>query len=141
MKRSWQIFWHIAVWVVFVGFFMILAINDAEIKTEDLLVIFLLFPAINITLFYLNYLVLIPKFLDTKKYGIYAASIIVAVIFYGFAKYGVALVFKQYVLMRMKGHITGFGSYFLSTVFTSLVFLFLSAVLKFTGDWFLNERK
>ena len=42
--------------------------------------------------------------------------------------------------MRMKGHVVGFGSYFLSTVFTSLIFIFLSTVLKFTIDWFLNER-
>ena len=43
--------------------------------------------------------------------------------------------------MRMKGQVLSFGHYFVSTVFTSLVFMFLSAVLKFTGDWFLNERK
>jgi LytS/YehU family sensor histidine kinase len=43
--------------------------------------------------------------------------------------------------MRVKGQMTGFGHYFVSTIFTSLVFLFLSAVLKFTLDWFLNERK
>ena len=34
----------------------------------------------------------------------------------------------------------GLASIFLSTLFTSLIFLFLSAVLKFTVDWFLNER-
>ena len=120
---------------------MVLARADAKLALDDLLVIFLLYPAINITLFYLNYLVLIPRFLDTKKYGIYAASVIGALIFYGLVKYGVALLFKQYILMRVKGQITGFGHYFVSTVFTSLVFLFLSAVLKFTVDWFLNERK
>jgi len=141
MKRGWQIFWHIFLWMLLVGFFMVLAHNDAKLALDDLLVIFLLYPIINITLFYLNYLVLIPRFLDTKKYGIYAASIVGALIFYGFVKYGVALFFKQYILMRVKGQVTGFGHYFVSTVVTSLVFLFLSAVLKFTVDWFLNERK
>lgn len=141
MKRGWQFFWHIFLWVLLIGLFILLAISNTKLSTEDLLVIFLLYPCINITLFYLNYLVLIPRFLDTKKYGIYAMSVAGAVIIYGFAKYGVALFFKQYVLMRMKGQVTGFGHYFVSTVFTSLVFLFLSAVLKFTGDWFLNERK
>jgi two-component system LytT family sensor kinase len=141
MKRSWQIFWHVFLWALFVGFFILLARNNAKLSTEDLLVIFLLYPAINITLFYLNYLVLIPRFLDKKKYGLYAVTIAGALIFYGFVKYGVALVFKQYILMRVKGQMTGFGHYFVSTVFTSLVFLFLSAVLKFTVDWFLNERK
>jgi hypothetical protein len=141
MKRSWQIFWHIFLWALIVGLFILVALNNTKLSTADLLVIFLLYPIINITLFYLNYLVLIPKFLDKKKYGIYAASIVGAVIVYGFGKYGVAILFKQYILMRVKGQLTGFGHYFLSTVFTSLVFLFLSAVLKFTVDWFLNERK
>ncbi len=119
---------------------MFFARNNMKLSTGALLVIFLLFPLINISLFYLNYLLLIPQFLNKKRYGIYAVAIVVAVILYGFFKYGVALIFKQYVLMRVKGHVTGFGSYFLSTVFTSLVFLFLSAALKFTVDWFLNER-
>lgn len=105
-----------------------------------MLVIFTLYPAINLSLFYLNYLVFIPQFLDNKKYWAYAAAIVISILIYGFAKYGVALIFKQYVLMRMKGQVVGFGQYFLSTLFTSLVFLFLSAVLKFTTDWFVNER-
>jgi two-component system LytT family sensor kinase len=83
---------------------------------------------------------MIPRFLDKKRYGLFALSIVVAVIVYGLGKYGVGLIFKQYVLMRMKAHVTGFGSYFLSTIFTSLTFLFFSSVLKFTVDWFLNER-
>jgi two-component system LytT family sensor kinase len=140
MKRSWQIFWHVVFWVVMVSFFLFVAHSNTKLTTNDLLVIFLVYPAINISLFYLNFLILIPNFLDKKRYGLYALSIVGAVIFYGFGKYGVALFFKQYVLMRVKAEVVGFGSYFLSTVFTSLVFLFLSTVLKFTIDWFLNER-
>ncbi len=140
MKRSWQIFWHAFFWVVMIGFFLLMARNNVKLSTADLLIIFLLYPAINISLFYLNYLTLIPRFLDKKRYGLYALSITITILVYGLAKYGVALIFKQNILMRVKGEITGFGSYFLSTVFTSLVFLFLSAVLKFTVDWFLNER-
>ncbi len=119
---------------------LFIARSNLKLSTEDLLVIFLLYPLINISLFYLNYLVLIPKFLNKKQYGIYAITIVVTVILYGFVKYGVALIFKEYVLMHVKGQMTGFGFIFLSTVFTSLAFLFLSAILKFTVDWFLNER-
>ncbi|HZY38886.1 MAG TPA: sensor histidine kinase [Mucilaginibacter sp.] len=141
MKRSWQIFWHIFLWVLLVGFFVLVAHNSNKLDTEDLLVLVLLYGIINISVFYLNYLVLIPLFLNTKKYGIYAAAIVGALIVYGLAKYGVAFIFKQIVLMRVKGQAISFGHYFIGTVFTSLVFLVLSAVLKFTVDWFLNERK
>jgi len=140
MKIRWQIFVHIISWLLLIAFFVVLVINQTKLAVNDLLVLFLLYPLINISLFYLNFLVLIPRFLDKKRYWLYIITASAAVIIYGFGKYGVALIFKQYVLMRMKGHVVGFGSYFLSTVFTSLIFIFLSTVLKFTIDWFLNER-
>jgi len=140
MKIRWQIFWHTLFWVVMISFFIFLGHNNTKLSMGDLLVIFGLYGVINVSLFYLNFLVLIPQFLDKKRYGVYAVSIIVLIILYGFFKYGVALMFKQYILMHTKAQVTGFGSYFVSTIFTSIVFLFLSAVLKFTVDWFLNER-
>jgi two-component system LytT family sensor kinase len=140
MKQHWQIFWHAFFWIAMVSFFLFIASANTKLTVEELLVIFVLYAVINISLFYLNFLVLIPKFLDKKKYGIYAFSILVTVIVYGLGKYGVAVIFKQVVLARSKGEVVGFGHFFLSTIFTSLVFLFLSTALKFTVDWFLNER-
>jgi len=140
MKLRWQIFWHAFFWVAIISFLVFIAHSNTKMSTNDLLVVFVLYPAINITLFYINYLVLIPQFLDKKRYGIYVIAVITAIILYGFAKYGVALIFKQYVLVTPKGEITGFGSYFLTTIFISLIYLFFSAILKFTVDWFLNER-
>jgi two-component system, LytTR family, sensor kinase len=140
MKKRWQILWHIIFWIILIAFFLVVARNNAKFTTEDLLVIFLLYPFINISLFYLNYLLFIPRFFDKKRYGFYAITVIISIIVYGFIKYGVALLFKSIVLTRMKGEVVSFGSYFLSSVFTSLIFLFLSAVLKFMVDWFLNER-
>ncbi len=138
MKPRWQIFCHTLFWVIIVSFVLFITHNNTKLSTADLLVIFLLYAIINISLFYLNYLVLIPKFLDKKQYGIYTTAIAVIVILYGFGKYAVALIFKQSALLHVKAQV--FGSYFLGTVVTSLCFLFLSTILKFTVDWFLNER-
>ncbi|MFI5138847.1 MAG: sensor histidine kinase, partial [Sphingobacteriales bacterium] len=140
MKLSWQIFWHTLFWVAMISFFLFIFHNNTKLSVNAILVDVVIYGIINIGLFYLNYLVFIPRFLNKKRYGIYAAAIVSAVILFGFGKYGVALIFRQYVLMRMKGEVVGFGSYFLGTIFTSLVFLFLSTALKFTVDWFLNER-
>ncbi|WP_457130676.1 sensor histidine kinase [Mucilaginibacter sp. UYNi724] len=106
---------------------------------KTLLVVFLLFGVINIGLFYLNYLLLIPKYLDVKKYKQYAIYIISALVVFGLIKYGVAVIFKQIALER-GGKIITFWQYTFSTFFTSVIFIFLSTVLKFTTDWFLNER-
>jgi two-component system LytT family sensor kinase len=140
MKTRWQVLWHLLFWIVLMSFFLFVGHNSAKFSTVDLLIIFLIYPLINISLFYLNYLVLIPRFLDKKHYGLYATAIVFAIILYGFGKYGVALTFKEHILERTKNDKIGFGQYFLSSIFTSLLFLFLSAGLKFTVDWFLNER-
>lgn len=141
MKSRWQIFWHVFFWVVMISFLIFISqIDEKKINVNEILVVFVLFPFINISLFYINYLVLLPRFFHKKRYSIYAVIIVVTVILFGFGKYGIGLIFKQYVLIHSNGHAIGFGAYFLGTVFTSLFFLFLSTALKFAIDWFLNER-
>ena len=140
MKLRWRIFWHAFFWTFILLFCVAIARNNTKLSVEDLMVIIVLYGVINISLFYLNYLVFIPRLLDKKRYSLFAAAIVIALIIYGFGKYGVALFFRQYLIMHVKAKVVGFGSYFLSTVFTSLSFLFLSTVLKFSVDWFLNER-
>ena len=140
MKKGWQIFWHVFFWVGMISFFVFIAHNDSKISNKGLFVIFGLYGCINIALFYFNYLLLIPLFLDKKKYKLYALAVIITIALLGVAKYGIALAFKHWVLIRMSGAVVGFGAYFLSTVFTSIIFIFLSVVLQFTLDWFTNER-
>jgi two-component system LytT family sensor kinase len=140
MKIRWQIFWHVLFWVSTLSFLMFIAQGDSKISLNELLVELVLFPFINILLFYINYLVFLPRFLDKKRYGFYAIALVIAIIAFGLAKYGVAVIFKQFVLVDYKKHAVSFGTFFLRSVFTSLFYLFLSTVLKFTIDWFLNER-
>jgi two-component system LytT family sensor kinase len=140
MKRSWQIFWHVVFWLGLIAFFASIARYSGKMTTEAVLVVFVLYGAINISVFYLNYSLLIPRFLDKKKYKLYAAGIIATIIAFGLIKYGGGLVFKSYILVGLRKHESTFWEYFFKTTFTTTVFLFLSAVLKFTVDWFLNER-
>lgn len=140
LKTGWRIFWHLLFWLSILSLILFLAHSNSKLSTKELLVLFILFPFVNITLFYLNFLVYIPRFLDKKRYWTYALAIVVTVIIYGFIKYGVGLIFKDYVLTHNKGEHVSFYSYFTGTIFTSLIFVFLSTVLKFTTDWFLNER-
>jgi two-component system LytT family sensor kinase len=139
MKRSWQIFWHIIFWVSMISFFMFLGYSGAKMPMKTLMVVFVYFGAINIGLFYLNYLLLIPRYLDAKRYKQYTIYIITVLIGFALIKYGLAVVFKPIALERA-GKVIGFWQFTLSTLFTSIIFIFLSTVLKFTIDWFLNER-
>jgi two-component system LytT family sensor kinase len=114
--------------------------NNSKISTEGLIVIFVVYGCINIGLFYVNFLYLIPKFLDKKNYKFYAFALAATIIIFGLGKYGIALVYKPYVLTHENGKLVSFGSYFISAALTSIFFLFLSTALKFGVDWFLNER-
>ena len=140
MKSRWQIFWHIFFWVVMISLLIFIAQLDEKIPVNQILVLFILYPFINISLFYINYLVLLPKFFHKKQYATYILIIVLIIILFGVGKYGIALIFKEYVLVHTKGHVTGFGQFFVATTFTNLFFLFLSTALKFAIYWFLNER-
>jgi LytS/YehU family sensor histidine kinase len=120
------------------SFLVFIAAN--KMTAERLSIVFLLYGAVNISLFYLNYLVFIPSYLNRKKYALYALIIGATVLVYGLAKFGIASIFPVDVLANSKGEIMGFWPYFISSILTSLVFIFLSIVLKFSIDWFLNER-
>ncbi|OOQ61398.1 sensor histidine kinase [Mucilaginibacter pedocola] len=139
MRRAWQIFWHAFFWVCMMSFFMFIAYSGGRNSIESLVVIFLLFGVVNISLFYLNYFYFIPRFLDKKKYWQFIVTVVVGVIAIGVAKYGLALLFKSIILVRMGREIT-FWQYIVSSAFTSIIFVFLSTVFRFSVDWFLNER-
>ncbi|HVV54572.1 MAG TPA: sensor histidine kinase [Mucilaginibacter sp.] len=139
MKKNWQIFWHVVFWISIVSYFVYLTVENSKISIGQLIVIFGVFSTVNIGLFYLNYLYLIPKFLDKKKYRNYTIALIVAIIVFALGKYGLARSFKTYVLLH-DGKMTPLWPYLISAALTNIFFLFLSTALKFAVDWFLNER-
>jgi len=145
MKIGWRIFWHILFWVCGISFFVFTARNNNHFNLQHVLVVWVLYGAINISLFYLNFLLLIPRLLTIKKYGLYSFSVVGAILIYGLAKYGIALAFAKDILLMgprspHPGELESFGSYFMSTVIVSIIFLFLSFVLKLGTDWIVNDR-
>ena len=140
MKKVWQIFWHTLFWLSSIGFFLFITHNNTKISLNGLLVIFVVFGAVNISLFYFNFLVLIPRYLNRKKYLWFFITVLVTMLAVDLLKYGIALMHKEYILVHDNGKPIGFLAYYTSAFFTSLIFIFLSTVLKFTYDWIINER-
>jgi two-component system LytT family sensor kinase len=150
MKKWRPVIWHTVVWVALIFFFAFIMRTTTKMSMRHIAIEFVLYGVINISLFYLNYLVLIPRYLNKKRYGLYIGTILSAIILYGFIKYGFGILFKDDVLFRVRrgpGMTRGtvmeemtFIAYFFSTFFTSILFLFFSIVLKLFVDWFVNER-
>lgn len=140
MKKSWQIFWHSCFWAFWILFLILVTRTSGQFSTQDIFILVILYGAINITLFYINYLVLIPRLLDAKKYRLYVVAALLTIVLFSLIKYGVAMQFKSIVLIRAHGMVIQPGRYIISTLLTSIVFMFLSLILQFTVDWFINER-
>lgn len=140
MTKARQIFLHTAVWTSILLFFMLLG-GSGKITYKSFVMIFY-FGLINIAIFYINYLIILPKLLNRKKYLWCAVSMIVLVLLVGLFKYGLAKFFEDIVLVRgdKKQYHLGFWEYYLSAIFISCLIMFLSTALKFMMDWFVNEK-
>jgi LytS/YehU family sensor histidine kinase len=106
-------------------------------------VVFVYFGIVNIALFYSNYLLILPTFLDRKKYLWCGLSMVFVVLVFAFIKCGLAYYFYDVIIVRgneARKYVMNFWEYFSSVVMVSCFFIFLSTILKFIIDWFHNEK-
>lgn len=103
------------------------------------------FAAINVGVFYINYIVLIPELIKKrKKYLWYTVCFILLIGVSAGIKIGVALLNPEDVLQTVnnKGVVQRIPlvNYIIAVVFISGFFLVSSCIIKFAVDWFSNER-
>lgn len=140
MTKFRQILLHVVVWTSLLVMFMFIS-SGGKTPTHSSLVIFVYFGVVNIAVFYTNYLLILPTFLNRKRYVWCSIAIILLVIISTFIKCGLAYYFHNIVLVRNEGkYVMEFWEYFSSAFFVSCFFVFLSTILKFIIDWFLNEK-
>lgn len=105
------------------------------------LVIFGYFGMVNISIFYLNYLFILPTFLNRKKYLSTALAMVTLAIAGSFIKCALAYYYYELIILREgKMAAVAFWDYFFTAMVISCFFIFLSTVLKFMADWFKNEK-
>jgi LytS/YehU family sensor histidine kinase len=137
MNKLKQIVLHAIIWIAIVLYFMY---NNGRTEYSTI-VNFVYFGVINISLFYINYLFILPTFLNRKKYLWCALSIFFVVMIFSFIKCGLAYYFYDIVIKRGGSKVViDFWYYYSVAVFVSCFFILLSTVLKFIQDWFLNEK-
>ena len=99
---------------------------------------------INISIFYINYTLLIPMLVKRKKkYGLYIVAIIVVIVIMSLIKIALASFHSTnifgYITDASQGTYINILKYIVSTVFISGFFIVASSLLKFAVDWFGNE--
>lgn len=146
MKNKSSIVVHLIFWLFMV---MICAMaifsNEQKMSFYQMVVHFGYFGLINLSVFYINYTLLIPQLVkERKKYGLYVISILALLVFMAVLKTLVAVLYSDIVLTYRNGDgskmFTEIPQYVFRAVFTSGFFIVVSSLVKFAVDWFGNER-
>lgn len=147
MKDKGPLVVHLVFWLFIVALCILAIINSKEPVTPyELLVEFGYYSIINVSLFYINYTLLIPQLIKVRKmYLWYVLSITVLIIVMGFIKTVIASLNSDIMLTftnpqshsRESVNIT---TYAIRTVFISGFFIVIGSLLKFAIDWFANDR-
>jgi two-component system LytT family sensor kinase len=135
------IFWGVIVAIIAAS----LIFSTKEHSVKEYVIDYLAFGAINVAVFYINYIVLIPELIKKRKmYLWYVVCFILLIAASTGIKLGVALFNPEYVLQYStddgKTHDISTTNYIISVVFIAGFFLVSSCIIKFAVDWFSNER-
>lgn len=101
---------------------------------------------INISIFYINYTLLVPQLIkEQKKYGLYIASITMLIFSMTIVKTVLASLNSDLVLLDYMPDSKSLApvnivSYVLRAVFMSGFFVVVSTLIRFAVDWFSNDR-
>ena len=112
--------------------------------TLDLIYSFGLFSVLNLSTFYINYIILIPELIQKrKKYGLYIASFVLLIIASVFVKTVIAVLNPE-DLLKFTNHkgeteYISTNEYAIRSLFLSGFILVSSCIIKFSVDWFSNE--
>jgi len=142
MKAKRELIAHTVYWLFIGGIvFLLWYLSNGKYNRDVLIVNLGYFSIINISIFYINYTLLIPQLL--KKYWYYVLALIALIVVMTAAKTILAVLYPDAVL----GHIneqTGKVSYedinnfAIISVFTCGFFIISGCLIKFGLDWFSN---
>lgn len=147
MKKSrGPIILHSIFWGVIIAINIAMnAISDTKHTYTDYIITYLVFGVINVSIFYINYIFLIPELIvKRKKYFLFVISFLLLIVASVFLKTVAAVLYRDDVLtyinqakqkVEMPIH-----SFVVFVVFISGFFLISSCIIKFIIDWFATER-
>lgn len=146
MKSKGALIVNLLFWLA-IGIIIGLSVFESKntINWFNLLVDLGYYGIINVSLFFINSLILIPDLIKKRqKSWLYLFLIVGLIVVTVVIKFGIAIMYPEIVLEhtnRMgKVFTTGYPEYLMMAFFTSGFFVVMSSLLKFATDWFSNER-
>jgi len=137
---------HAIFWGVIFLFIIVVSMLDKEVHTtKDYFLSFFVFGILNVSVFYINYIFLIPSLIKKrKKYWLYIISFLLLIVVAAFVKTVIAVLNPEellhYTNMEGKKAEMSVNNFALNRVFVLGFFLVSSCIIKFTIDWFASER-
>jgi two-component system LytT family sensor kinase len=136
---------HIIYWGLILMFLVaITVIREGSTTMKDYFLSFGVMGIINVSLFYINYIFLIPELIKKRKrYWIYILSFFLLLIAGTFLKTVIAVLNPQELLTMRAGkevHSFSVNNFALNGAFFCGFFLMSSCIIKFIIDWFSSER-
>ncbi|AZI24506.1 MAG: sensor histidine kinase [Pedobacter agri] len=135
-----SIFWGLI--LLFIIVIVMFRGNSATLK--DYLLSFGVFGIINVSIFYINYIFLIPGLIKRrKKYWLYILSFFALIAIAALLKTAIAVLNPEELLhytMEGKAHEMSVNNFAVNSAFSTGFFLVSSCIIKFTIDWFSSER-
>lgn len=137
---------HAIFWGVITMFIVIASFFDtAKHSLTDYFITYVAYGIINISLFYINYIFLIPGLIKKKKkYYLYVIVFLLLIGLSSLLKTVIAVLYPEDVLVYINAQ--GAKKYIelprfvVMVTFISGFFMLCSCIIKFTIDWFSNER-
>jgi two-component system LytT family sensor kinase len=135
-----SIFWGIILTIVITSIWM----EREKITFKDYILSMGVFGILNVSLFYINYIFLIPELIKKrKKYWLYVLSFLLLIAAVVIVKTIIAVLNPEELLkFKMEGqmHERSIREFVFQRIFFAGFFLVSSCIIKFTIDWFANER-
>ncbi len=136
---------HSICWLFFIAVFLFVSTNGFK-ASQGFIIHFIGMSLLNVAIFYTNLYLVIPVTLNKHRFLIWILAILSIIVIYAFIKYGFSfyLFYVKQLLNTIndrKVEIPKFMVYIGINLFINGFFVFLSTVLKFTADWFVNEKE
>ena len=146
MKSKGSIIVNGIFWFLILAF-TVLIIFRSEDKPSwfEIVVQFGYYGLINVSIYFINYLILIPNLIQKQqRLWLYLILVIGLILAAMVVKFAIALMYPDILLMRRGPHdenvSISYIGFFISTFLFTGFFVVISALLKFSTDWFSNER-